>query len=79
MRLWFTVFFALIVLLILVGFLAFCLAGAGTVQRLTTFGGIYAVCRPDNYEAVCFVNKSGGDHPISCLPLAEVTKDGACK
>lgn len=44
--------------------------GAGVIERATTIGGMYAVKRPDGYDAVCFVQKSSGH--ISCLPCSSV-------
>lgn len=51
------------------------MTGAGSLQRRLTLSGIYAVCRPSGYGAVCFVDKAGGG--MSCLPIEQV--GGQCK
>lgn len=48
------------------------ISGSGNVERMTTLTGVYAVCKPDGYPAVCFANKSGGG--FSCVQYA-----GECK
>lgn len=51
------------------------MTGAGAWQRRLTLSGIYAVCQPSGYAAVCFVDKAGGG--MSCLPLSQI--GGNCK
>jgi hypothetical protein len=53
----------------------FLMTGAGAWQRRLTLSGIYAVCQPSGYAAVCFVDKAGGG--MSCLPLSQI--GGNCK
>ncbi len=48
------------------------LGGAGSMERLTTLRGIYAVCRPSGYPAVCF--GEAGVQGVSCVPFT-----GECK
>lgn len=51
------------------------MTGSGAWQRRLTISGIYAVCQPSGYQAVCFVDKAGGG--MSCLALNQV--GGECK
>ena len=44
------------------------LSGEGGLKGRLTLGGIYAVCKPEGYDSVCFVNKSTGG--ISCHPYS---------
>lgn len=60
----------LVTIIILSGLAA--TAGSGGIERLTTLTGIYSVCKPDGYPAICFANKSGGG--FSCVPYS-----GNCK
>lgn len=48
------------------------MSGAGGIERITTLSGVYSVCKPDGYPAVCFADKSGGG--FSCVPYS-----GECK
>lgn len=52
------------------------LSGEGSLKGRLTLKGVYAVCKPEGAEAVCFINKDSGD--IACLPLTAVqNKDGS--
>lgn len=51
------------------GFVILCLitismAGAGSLKGRLTLSGVYSVCKPEGYPALCFVNKQSG--AISC-------------
>lgn len=68
----------LIAVLITVGALTiFEMMGAGGFKRMVTVTGIYAVCRPGGYDAVCFLDADSKDGGLSCLPLTSV--GGSCK
>lgn len=47
-------------------------SGDGKFTRMTTLGGIYAVCEVQGYPVVCFGDKSGNDGGLFCIPLPEV-------
>lgn len=58
-------------------FLLFCfgaaiygMLGAGGYKRLVTISGVYAVCKPAGYDAVCFLDASSKDGGLSCIPLS---------
>lgn len=51
--------------------------GGGAFKRMVTISGIYAVCKPSGYDAVCFLDADSKEGGMSCLPLATV--GGACK
>lgn len=54
------------------GLVMWMMAGAGGIQRVTTISGVYPICKPQGYPALCFANKSGGG--FSCIPYT-----GECK
>lgn len=61
--------------LIVICAIAVCLvgmSGSGGMERMTTLTGVYSICKPDGYDAVCFANKSGGG--FSCVPFSGVCK-----
>lgn len=64
-----------IVGLIIAGVLS--LTGAGGFKRMVTLTGVYSVCRPDGYDAVCFLDADGKDGGMFCMPLSQV--GGACR
>lgn len=66
------------IVLLLVGlwFLASPFMGAGAFKRMTTIGGVYSVCRPDNYPVVCFLDSDSDAGGLFCMPTAVV---GECK
>lgn len=50
--------------------IAYAVSGAGGFKRMVTLTGVYAVCRPQGYDVVCFLDadsKSGG---LNCVPLS---------
>lgn len=51
--------------------------GAGGFKRMVTITGIYSVCRPDNYEVVCFLDADGKEGGMFCMPLSIL--GGDCK
>ena len=66
-------FYTALVFFSLVGIITLVLhtvLGAGGLKRMVTLSGVYSVCRPDNYDVVCFLDadsKSGG---LACVPLS---------
>jgi hypothetical protein len=46
--------------------------GAGAFDRHFTLSGIYAVCKPKGYDAVCFLDADSKEGGLSCLPLSAV-------
>lgn len=48
--------------------------GDGGFTRMTSLTGIYAVCKPKGYPAVCFGDTAGTNGGVSCIPY-----DGECK
>lgn len=50
--------------------------GSGGFKRMVTLTGVYAVCKPGGYDAVCFLDADSHQGGLSCLPLASV--GGAC-
>ena len=65
------------VLLGLISLLLWTLMGAGGFKRMVTLTGVYAVCRPGGYDAVCFLDADSKQGGLSCLSLASV--GGECK
>ena len=51
--------------------------GAGAFERHLTMSGIYAVCKPQGYDAVCFLDSDAKEGGLSCLPLSAV--GGKCR
>ena len=52
-------------------------SGDGGFKRMVTISGVYSVCKPGGYDAVCFLDADGHDGGLSCLPLSQV--GGACR
>lgn len=67
--------FICIAALIIAGVLS--LTGAGGFKRMVTLSGVYSICRPDGYDAVCFLDADGKDGGMYCMPLSQV--GGGCK
>lgn len=64
---------ALLSILILIFiFSAWEMIGAGGFKRMVTLTGVYAVCKPGGYDAVCFLDADSKQGGLSCLPLAAV-------
>ena len=57
---------------ILIGVSLHWLLGAGAFERHFTLSGVYAVCKPKGYDAVCFLDSDAKDGGLSCLPLSAV-------
>lgn len=53
------------------------MSGDGSLTRMTTLGGVYAVCKPGGYDVVCFGDKSGSDGGVSCVALS--LAGGVCR
>ena len=53
------------------------LLGAGSFKRMVTISGVYAVCRPANYDVVCFLDADSKEGGMFCMPLSQV--GGVCK
>lgn len=61
-------------LVLLPALIVYDMMGSGGFKRMVTLTGVYAVCKPAGYDAVCFLDadsKSGG---LSCIPF-----NGECK
>lgn len=43
------------------------MGGDGSIERMTTLRGIYSVCKPGGYPAVCF--GEAGVEGVSCVPF----------
>jgi len=68
-----------ITLLLLIGLSTLWLTlGSGTITKLTTISGVYAVCKPEGYNVVCF-GIARNSETLSCIPLSQATKNGECK
>lgn len=49
--------------------------GAGGFKRMVTLTGVYAVCKPGGYGAVCFLDADSKQGGLSCIPFnGECTK-----
>ncbi len=44
--------------------------GAGALKRHVTLSGIYATCKPEGYDVVCFSDADGKDGGTNCIPLS---------
>lgn len=51
--------------------------GSGAFERHLTISGVYAVCKPKGYDAVCFLDADDKQGGLSCLPLSAV--GGKCQ
>lgn len=64
-------------LLLIAGLAAYLVTGSGSFRRMVTISGIYAVCRPDGYDVVCFLDADSSQGGLFCVPLSKL--DGKCK
>jgi hypothetical protein len=55
----------------------FATLGAGSFKRMVTVSGVYSICKPDDYEVVCFLDADASEGGVFCLPLSQV--GGECK
>lgn len=53
-------------------------SGDGSFKRMVTISGVYSICRPDNYDVVCFGDADSKHGGLFCMPLSQVS-GGACK
>lgn len=44
--------------------------GAGGFKRMVTVSGVYAVCKPQGYDVVCFLDADSKDGGMACVPLS---------
>lgn len=51
--------------------------GPGAFKRHLTMSGIITVCRPNGYDAVCFMDADNDQGGLSCLSLTSV--GGQCR
>lgn len=75
MRWW--ILLGLATILLITTFIVVEMMGAGGFKRMVTLTGIYGICKPGGYEAVCFLDADSKDGGLSCLPLAQV--GGECR
>ncbi len=61
----------------LLSFWFFFLRGEGGLTRMTSFTGIYAICKPKGYDVVCFGDTAGKDGGVACVPLKDA--GGVCR
>jgi len=62
-----------IIILVLVtssAFVIFSMMGSGGFKRMVTLTGIYAVCKPNGYEAICFLDADSNEGGLSCIPYS---------
>lgn len=62
---------AIATVLVIAGVIYLCM-GDGGLKRAMTLSGVYAVCKPGGYEAVCFLDSDSKEGGLSCLPLSQV-------
>ncbi len=55
---------------ILSGLVGYTMLGAGGFKRMVTLTGIYAVCKPNGYDAICFLDADSKDGGLSCIPYS---------
>lgn len=48
--------------------------GDGGFKRMVTITGVYAVCKPSGYDAVCFLDADSKQGGLSCIAYT-----GECK
>lgn len=58
----------MVLLLLLLAWIYISFVGDGKFERMTTFGGIYAVDEPSGWPVVCFIEKESNS--MQCLPKA---------
>lgn len=68
------IFIGLFVVLILAGWGFSLTLGAGGFKRMVTITGVYAVCKPSGYDAICFLDADSKQGGLSCIPYT-----GSCK
>lgn len=51
--------------------------GPGAFRRHFTLSGLYSVCKPNGYDAVCFADSDSKEGGLSCLPLSSA--GGKCQ
>ena len=61
--------------LVMLGITLPLLMGNGGWKRKVTLSGVYSVCKPDNYDVVCFLDADSKDGGLSCLPLSQIKRD----
>ena len=49
-------------------------SGDGAFKRAVTVSGVYSICKPEGYPAVCFGDASSKEGGVSCVPY-----QGDCK
>jgi hypothetical protein len=72
-----TVIGALIVGALLFIWLLMLIMGEGALKRHITMSGVYAICKPEGYDVVCFLDADGKEGGLSCVPLAQA--GGKCQ
>lgn len=66
-----------IVIVLMAGIVGYMMVGAGGFKRTFTIAGIYAICKPEGYDVVCFLDSAGRDGGVSCVSLT--LAGGACR
>jgi hypothetical protein len=66
------VLIASVAVALVLGFTLHFFLGAGAFERHFTMSGVYAVCKPKGYDAVCFLDADAKEGGLSCLPLSAV-------
>jgi len=69
--------FILSMLLVIIAIIGAFFMGSGGFKRMITITGVYAVCKPSGYDAVCFLDADSSNGGLNCLPLSQV--GGECK
>lgn len=49
------------------GIAGYSMLGAGGFKRMVTLTGIYAVCKPQGYDAICFLDADSKEGGLSCI------------
>lgn len=62
---------AVIITIIVLIAVAISMSGSGGWKRKITLSGIYAVCKPEGYPVVCFLDADGKDGGAFCMPINE--------
>lgn len=61
---------AVLLLLVVFGYLLSEVMGAGAFSRKFTWSGILSICKPDGYEVVCFLDADSKGSSPHCVPLS---------
>ncbi len=69
-----TIIFGVVAFLLFICYIIYDMMGAGGFKRMVTLTGIYAVCKPQGYPALCFLDADSKDGGLSCIPYI-----GDCK